>query len=337
MHNDRGNNYFLYCRNPFQLENQGSCYTRFSKNATEKTTSYGNTLWLFTEGVRLMKKDGIDIFWGTRQMLPPYLPGKTKKILVVYDLVWHYFPETMEHYNRMIAKFLFKRAIREADHIVTISEATASSLVEIVGVPREKVSLIYPAAGAYARLAKNDSSDYIADKYGAGRDYILTVSTVEPRKNLKTLLRVFSELKGEGLQLLVAGASGWKNSFIYQEYERLGLTERDVKFLGYVPDEDMNRLYSGAQLFVFPSIYEGFGMPVLEAMASGTPVIVSNASSLPEVAGDSGILLDPHDEKGWKEAIIKVISGRDLQKKMIREGLERVKLFSWDESALKMR
>lgn len=327
-------NFFLYCRNPFRFEGKENCHTRFSPRATEKTTSYGNTLWLFSEGARLMKRDGIDIFWGTRQMLPPYLPGNMKKVLVVYDLVWHYFPETMEAYNRLISKALFRRAIKGGDHIITISEATASSLIEVLGVPRGKISVVYPAADTYAPLAKSASAEYISDKYGTSKNYVLTVSTVEPRKNLRTLLRVFGELRGEGLQLLVAGASGWKTSAIHQEYERLGLTERDVKFLGFVPDEDMNRLYSGARLFVFPSVYEGFGMPVLEAMASGTPVIVSNSSSLPEVAGDAGMLLDPHDEGGWRKAVIEVLSDDSLQESMVMEGIKRAKLFSWERSAV---
>ena len=162
----------------------------------------------------------------------------------------------------------------------------------------------------------------------------MTVSTVEPRKNLITLLRAFAPLRG-GVQLLIAGARGWKTTGIYAEYERFKFREEEVKFLGYVPDSDMNMLYSGALLFAFPSIYEGFGMPLLEAMASGTPVISSDASSLPEVAGDAGILLPPFDVEKWSGAISKALSDAALQEAMVSGGLERSKQFSWEASAEK--
>jgi glycosyltransferase involved in cell wall biosynthesis len=206
-----------------------------------------------------MEKDKIDILWGTRHMLPPYVPKRIRKVLTVHDLVWHYFPETMDRYNLLVMKLFADRSIRAADHIIAVSEATARGIVEAVGVPREKISVIYHGAGAYVPLDRKSSAEYISSKYNTRQDYILTVGTVEPRKNLKTLLAVFSQFRKEGVpQLLIAGASGWKTSSIYGEYQRLGLSEKEVKFLGYVPDEDMNRLYSGARLFLFPSVYEGF-------------------------------------------------------------------------------
>ncbi len=330
---NRKNAYFLYSKNPIEFAHGGNITLRFNPDAKESSKSYENTLWLFSEGVRLMKKDKINLFWGTRQMLPPYMPGGIRKVLTIYDLVPYYFPETMEFYNRFVMKLFFSRSVKAADHIITISEASARSLTEVLGVSEKKMSVIYPAADGYVLLDKTDSAEYISEKYGTNKNYVLTVSTVEPRKNLKTLFRAFAELRGAGFQLLIAGASGWKTSAIHGEYERLELTEKEVKFLGYVPDEDMNKLYSGAALFVFPSIYEGFGIPPLEAMASGTPVIGSNSSSLPEVAGDAGILLDPYDISAWKENIEKIMSDPALQNGMRLKGIERAGLFSWEKSA----
>ena len=329
---DRENQYFLYCRNPFKFEDYNNLAKRFSTYATDTSSSYGNTLWLFSQGVRLMRRDKIDIFWGTRQMLPPYLPGGIKKVLVSYDLVWHYFPETMETYNRLVSSVFFRRSIKSSDHIITISEASARSLRDVLEVEPDKISIAYPAAD-YCPLDKDGSAKYISEKYGTQKEYILTVGTVEPRKNLSFLMTAISGLRGKGYQLLIAGASGWKTSALHSEYERLGLTEKEVKFLGYIPDCDMNRLYSGARLFLFPSVYEGFGIPPLEAMASGTPVIASNASSLPEVTGNPQIQLSPHDIEGWRDMIVNVMSDSELQNRMIVHGLERNKLFSWEESA----
>ena len=331
---DHKNGYFLFCKNHFQFTERINLRLRFGSQTEKNSLSYVNTLWLFSSGVRMMKRDKIDIFWGTRQMLPPFLPAPIKKVITVYDLVWHYFPETMGSYNRLVLNLLAKRSIKSADHIITISKATAEGLTEIAGVPSQKISVVYPAADSYKPLDKSAAADYIARKYETSVKYILTVSTVEPRKNLITLLRAFAELKNEDIQLLIAGASGWKDSAIYAEYEKLGFSEKKVKFLGYVPDEDMNNLYSGASLFVFPSIYEGFGIPPLEAMASGTPVIVSNSSSLPEVAGDAGILIEPMDQTIWRETMLKVLSDFSLQKKMIKKGLEQANSFSWKEGGL---
>lgn len=335
LNNDKKNYYFAYLKKCLSFSGGERFKVRCRMHEESAIPSFENTLWLFSKGVQMMKDDEIDIFWGTRQMMPPYLPSRVKKVLTVYDLVWHYYPETMDWYNLLVSKLIFKRSIKSADHIITISEATASALGEILNVPADKITVAYPAADGYTPLDKVASSEYISQKYGVNKNYMLTVSTVEPRKNLITLLNVFAKLKSSDFQLLIAGASGWKTSAIYLRYKELGLSENEVKFLGYVPDEDMNRLYSGARLFVFPSVYEGFGIPPLEAMASGTPVIVSNSSSLPEVVGDAGVLLDPYDADAWRAAISVIMSDIYMQDEMIEKGLKRAGLFSWESSVRK--
>ncbi|MDA8387625.1 MAG: glycosyltransferase family 1 protein [Nitrospiraceae bacterium] len=327
---NRADKYFLYSRDPFEFE-QGPNIIR---RALEKKggLSYGNTLWLFSRGIQLMQKDKIDIFWGPRHMLPPILPKKIKKVLTVHDLAWKYYPETLEKYNLLIMKLFAERSIRRADHILAVSGATARGLMAL-GVPEERITVTYNAADGFKPLDKSSSAEYICRKYGTNKNYVLTVSTVEPRKNLVTLLRAFAPLRGP--QLVIAGARGWKNAAVHAEYEKLGFREEEVKFLGYVPDEEMNMLYSGAMVFVFPSIYEGFGMPLLEAMASGAPVISSNTSSLPEVAGDAGILLPPLDVEKWSAAISKALGDKTLRKEMISKGLSQSKKFSWEDSARK--
>jgi glycosyltransferase involved in cell wall biosynthesis len=331
---DSKNEYFLYCKNPVEFPKTANLKLRFGRLTKENLPSWENTVWLFTKGVWMMKKDKIDIFWGMRHMLPPILPINIKKVLTVHDIVWHYFPDTMSRYNLLVMKLLADRSIKISDHIITVSNTTAQAITDVLDIRRQKITVIYHGADQYIPLKKEDSAEYISEKYKTNKAYVLTVSTIEPRKNLATLLMAFSKLKSDGFQLLIAGASGWKNSPIYREYEELGLTENQVKFLGYIPDEDMNKLYSGALLFAFPSFYEGFGMPALEAMACGTPVISSNTSSLPEVVGDAGILLDPDDTDLWIETIRKVIDNEEIRCNMREKGLVRAKLFSWKKAAV---
>lgn len=311
---DSASTYHLYSKQPIRFPARPNAMHHIGSPGRASVGSFENTLWLFTQGVRLMKHDGVDLFVGTRQMLPPMM-GSIRTLLVVYDLVWHYFPETMGTYNRLVLGLLGRRSIAAADHIVSVSDATTQALMDITGVPRSRITTIYPVAEGYAPLDREEAARYIAGKYGTSGQYALTVGTVEPRKNLKALLQAFARLKGTGRQLLVAGASGWKTTPIYKEYRRLGLSEREVKFLGYVPDEDMNRLYSGASVFLLSSVYEGFAMPPLEAMTSGAPAILSHPC-VSKIASDAAILLDPHDVEGWQREIARVMDDRSAQERM---------------------
>lgn len=329
------NSFLLYSlRGPLQAPSAGNMIVRSGVSTEgDSLSSMMNTLWLFSRGIGMMKSDGADIFWGTRQMLPPYMPKRMRKLLVSYDLVWHYYADTMDRYNYLVSKALFRHSLRAADHIITISRASARGLIDIIGIPEERISVIYPAATAYEPMDQAWAAGYIASKYRTRKDYMLTVGTLEPRKNLNTLLRVWDAVRSEGVQLLVAGARGWKDSSVFNDYERFGFREDEVKFLGFVPDEDMNALYSGAIAFLFPSVYEGFGIPPLEAMAAGSPVICSNSSSLPEVCGEAGMLLDPKDEAGWAASVRTVIGDGDLRMRMRQNGIKQASGFSWDASA----
>lgn len=329
--------FFLYNKNFFNLSiNSPNILTRYGNSSHDVSTSYGNTIWLFTKGIYLMKKDKLDIFWGPRQILPIYMPPKIKKIVTIHDLVWIYYPQTMEMYNKIVMQILGPKTIQKADHIITVSNSTANSIIEHFNINPDKITVVYHGCDQYKPLDKKISAEYIANKYKISSNYILTVCTLEPRKNLKTILEVFKDFKKTGFQFVIAGAFGWKYSKIMALYNKLGFSENQVKFLGYVQDEDMNKLYSGAILFVFPSIYEGFGLPPLEAMASGTPVIVSNSSSLPEIVGDAGILVNPFDIKEWKEAILKVLSDSTFYNLKKEQGLKRAKNFTWQSSASKI-
>lgn len=332
----KSEHYFhLYSRRAAILPESPNVAIRSDARVHAKSGSLSNTLWLFTEGVRMMKREGAEAFIGTRQMLLPF-SGKMKKLLVVYDLLWHYYPETMTAYNRMVLKFLGRRSIESADHIITISDSTAEAITEVTGVPRNRITVIYPAADSYVPLDKNTSASYISRKYGTHERYMLVVGTVEPRKNLISVLRARARLGSVGPQIIVCGSKGWKSSGLYHEYQRLHLSEDQVKFLGFVPDEDMNRLYSGALVLLMPSLYEGFAMPVLEAMSSGTPVVMTEACGVASLVREAALYVKPEDIDGWVEAMESFTRDDGYGDDLASKGLKLAQGITWKEAASKL-
>lgn len=296
-------------------------------------SSFINTLWVFTVGTRLLNKELPDIYWASRQMLPPFLNKKIYKVLTVYDLVYKYYPETMSFYNRLINRIMIPYSIKHADKIVTISKSVADSIKKEFNITDDKIEVVTPAASGFEPLEKISSSELMCQKYSLKKNYLLTVSTLEPRKNLPFLLELLHKLKDSDLQLVVVGAKGWKTTSLMDKYTELELTENEVKFLGFVPSEDINKLYSGAKLFLFPSLYEGFGMPVLEAMKSGTPVIVSGTPSLMEVVGDAGVILSVEHIDDWILNIKELLNNSIRYDNMIKSGLLQAEKFGWEKSA----
>ncbi len=333
LQEDTEGDYSLYARSPFEFSSEGSPTVECSGSASSPSSSLINTLWLFTAGVSRMKSQGTDIFFGTRQMMPPGLKDMAR-VLIVYDLVWHYYPETMSTYNALVLKLLGKSSINRAHRIISVSDATTEAITAVTRYPADRITTVYPSADMYTPLDRDESAKYIVDKYGVNSKSAVCVGTVEPRKNIKTLLRAFARLRGKGYQLLICGARGWKSSPILDEYKALGLTEDEVRFMGYVPDEDMNRLYSGARLFALSSIYEGFAMPPLEAMASGAPCVLSHPC-ISRIAGDAAELLDPHDIDAWAETIEAVMNDEARQERMRQEGLLRAGKLTWPRAAAK--
>jgi len=285
--------------------------------------------------------DDLDVFWVTRTYAFPLgLPSNVAKVMTVYDLVWRLYPDTMTFANRVVYNAFAKRGIRQADKIIAISESTRQGLMDLVGTPGDKIDVV--PLGVDSSFVPHDraqSARLIAGKYSVSPDYICTVGTVEPRKNMSTLveaIRILRDRRQLRHQLLIAGMPGWKNSGIYSHVERCGLTEREVKFLGFVPDEVLPFLYSGAALFVFPSLYEGFGLPLAEAMACAVPVVASNSSSIPEVVGDAAILVAAARPEEFAEAIARVTGDPVLSQALSENGLKRARQFTWEATALKV-
>jgi len=284
-----------------------------------------------------MRKDELDVFWSTASILPPGVPEGLLKIVTVYDLVWLRFPETMTRINLYIHRMCAERAIRTADLVIVISRSTGEELTRLLAIPEQRIRLIYPGVSErYCPQDPEKSAEFISKKYGVPGRYLAAVGTLEPRKNLGMLVKALRMLKSNGslfCPLLVAGASGWKNSQLIREIQEAGLTEENIRFLGYMPDEDLPFFYGGAQLFLFPSLYEGFGIPPLEAMACGVPVIASNAQCMPETLGDAAVLESPASPEGFAKAIMRVLMDEDLRRNLRLRGIDRAREFSWQRSA----
>jgi len=267
-------------------------------------------------------------------------PGRTRypSVITVHDLAFLLYPrfltpESARYYGQV------DPASRRADHIIAVSQSTKRDVVRLLGVPNEKVSVIYEAAHPlFQPMDRAQAKQHVSEKYGLDGDLILFVSTIEPRKNLPTLLEAFRKLLDSPstlknpVTLVVAGQKGWLTEQMDDLVAKLRLGER-VRFVGGAANEELAYLYNAAHVFALPSFYEGFGLTPLEAMASGTPVIVSNTSSLPEVVGDAGLLVDPEDVEAWTVALRRVLTDDALRTEMCEKGLRRAGLFSWQRAA----
>lgn len=269
---------------------------------------------------------------------PDFIPpahARCPSVITVHDLAFLLYPrfltrESARYYGQVDV------AARRADHIIAVSDSTKRDTVRLLGVPEEKISVIYEAAHPlFTPITSDEPLTRVRARYDLPSDFILFVSTVEPRKNLPTLLRAFRRLRDHyklETTLAIAGQRGWLVEEVDAVVAELKLGEA-VRFLGGVPNEELVYLYNAAKLFVLPSFYEGFGLPPLEAMACGTPVIVSNVSSLPEVVGDAGILIAPEDVEGLTVAMWRVLTDENLRRELRAKGLERAQTFSWERAA----
>ena len=325
--------YFLYSNREIDLSAPTSALHLRVDHAFR---NFPGSVWFMGRARKFARADRLDIFWSTFSMLPRRIPASMLKVVTVYDLVWLRLPETMTSYNLYVQRLLAVKAIKRADVVIVISQSTAEDLVKLLQVPAEKIRLVYPGiSGSYQPHDQAKAAEYVAFKYGVPRRYLATVGTVEPRKNLKLLVEVLSILKSRGrleCPLLVAGAKGWKSSALFREIRASGLTENEIRFLGYLPEEDLPFFYAGAQLFLFPSLHEGFGLPPLEAMACGTPVIASHARCMPEVLGDAAILEPPTSAQSFANAVIKILSHENLRALIRTRGINRARQFRWANS-----
>lgn len=280
----------------------------------------------------------IDLFHSPDFVLPP-VAGRIPTLLTVHDLSFIRYPDV---YPEALVRYLNRVvpwSVRRATHIVADSAETQRDLTALWGVPEEKISVLYAGVGAeFQPVTNRRTLTAVREKYGLGdKPYLLSVGTVQPRKNYQMLIRAYAAVATNWPhRLAIAGGKGWLYDAILEEIAAQGLQER-VLMLGFVDDADLPALYSDAALFLFPSLYEGFGLPVLEAMACGAPCIVSDASCLPEVVGDAGVLLSPHDEAGWARAIHRLLLDAPQRARLVGRGALQAHRFTWTEAARTLR
>jgi len=276
----------------------------------------------------------VDLFHSPDFVLPPLRRAKT--ILTVHDLSFLRYPECYEAAFREYLEGAVPRSVSRADLILADSESTRQDLIEFFAVDSDRVEVLYSGVEKrFHPITDAISLAGVREQYGLPEHFILSVGTLQPRKNFGRLIEAYRRLIDRidlDVKLVIAGGKGWLYERIFRRVEELGLNGK-VIFLGFFADDDLPTLYSLADLFVFPSLYEGFGLPPLEAMACGTPVISSNASSLPEVVGGVAQMVDPFDVEGLAEAMFEVLSDDELQAEMIRKGLIRAGQFTWEGAA----
>jgi glycosyltransferase involved in cell wall biosynthesis len=304
-----------------------------------KTVNIGNKPWRMGVWLSQMLRwpmdqafGAVDIFHATNHLLAHFRQART--VYTLHDLIFLNYPEYHLFYNRWYLTFTMPLYLKAADVIVTPSECSRRDAIKFYGLPESKIKVIYEApAPTFKPLTDPTNLARVRQTYNLPDKFILYVGTIEARKNLSRLLDAFKPLLSDwpDLKLVLVGKKGWLYDSFFQHLHDLGLQEC-VIFPGYVDEADLPAFYQLAEVFVFPSLYEGFGLGPLEAMACGTPVVSSNSSSLPEVVGQAGLLVNPTDTATLSQTLRRVLVDSNLQATLIERGLAQAQKFSWQKA-----
>ncbi|MDD3036230.1 MAG: glycosyltransferase family 1 protein, partial [Candidatus Saccharimonadaceae bacterium] len=276
----------------------------------------------------------VDVTMFFNYVIPPGVKGR--KVTIVYDMAYKAYPETVRKRTKDMLDIALKKSCKRADKIITISEFSKREIIKYLGIKEDKI-VVMPCGvnySLYHNAYTEEEVSVVTAKYDIKNKYLLYLGTLEPRKNINRLIQAYALIKNtvpDLPKLVLAGRKGWMYDNIFEIVKELKL-EKDIIFTGYVDEKHTPILMKGAEIFLFPSLYEGFGMPPLEAMACGTPVLVSNVASLPEVVGDAGVLVDPLSTQSIRDGLELLLKNNELRIELSRKGLERVKTFSWDRS-----
>ncbi|MEP7076060.1 MAG: glycosyltransferase family 1 protein [Acidobacteriota bacterium] len=326
---DQNNQYTLYVTKPEAVEKYAGRWSNFSVRRTLPHTPLIRIP--ITLAIELRRRP-VDILF-VQYTAPLFVPCKV--VTTIHDISYEHLPETYKRRSRFQMKLTIRHTARSADHVIASSEYSRQDLIDTYHLPTEKVTAIPLAApNFYAPVTDTDELDRIRKKYDLAEDFILGVGSIQPRKNLGRLIEAYAMLakKRNMPPLVLVGRKAWLSGETLGTKELAELGDK-VRFTGFVPDEDLPPLYSAAKIFVYPSFFEGFGLPPLEAMQCGTPVITGDRTSLPEVVGDAGILVDPFDVQAIADNIEKLLLDDELCADLSRRGLERAKQFSWNSTA----
>ncbi len=277
-----------------------------------------------------LRRMGAALFHGTAFAGP--LLGHVPQVITVHDLSFLRYPQFFRRGNRLYLRTITALSCRRAAAVIAVSRFTAAEITALLGVPRERIRVIYHGVEPRFHPLPRTEVEAFRQRKGLPERYILHLGTLEPRKNVPTLIRAFARLRDPSLHLVLAGGKGWLYDAIFAEVQALGLKER-VHFPGYVPAEEQPLWYNAATLFVSLSHYEGFGLPVLEAAACGLPIVAGDRSSLPEAAGKGALLVPPTEEAAVAEAMHRLLTDAALREKVRQAGLEHSRRFTWERTA----
>lgn len=277
----------------------------------------------------------VDLFHATDFTLPPTL-SSTKTILTVHDLSFVRVPDAASHKLKKYLDVVVPRSAHAANHVIADSQSTKNDLIKYYDLSPDKITVLLSGIDSRYQIIKSVTSVMtIRNKYIIPETpYIFCVGTIQPRKNYSRAIKALKILRDEGYELdfVIAGGKGWLEDEMYQTITETG-QQNHIHLIGFADDDDLPALYSGAECVVFPSLYEGFGFPVLEGMACGTPVVTSNISSLPEVAGNAALLVDPYNIEAIADAIRRILDDSNLRKNLIEHGIVQAAKFTWEKSA----
>ena len=313
----------------------------------------------FADGLELLRADNVDIrdipsrrLWThlrlSRELLSHRVAGlfvpahvvplyHPPTVVTIHDLGYLHWPEAHPEAQRRMLDLTTRWSAKVARHIIVPSQQTADDLIRFYKTPESKVSVVHHGVDPMMTATLDSSDATLREKYGLHRPYVLAVGTIQPRKNLGVLARAMSDVvSNHDVDLVVAGRKGWMHEAVETELRAAGLGGR-LKILDYVPAEDLPALYRTAEIFAQPSKFEGFGMPILEAMACGTPVIAAGGSSLDEIGGDATTRFEHDDEVALSHQISELLGNRRMREECIQQGLTHAKTFTWEQSARKTR
>lgn len=281
-------------------------------------------------------KEKPDVIFSPTHYIPRYI--NCKRVATIFDLAYLHFPQMFTKGDLYKLTKWSEYSIENVTHLVTISNFTKKDLIKNYKISKDKITVAYPGYDEdfYKPLNDKDKISKIKEKYNSGDNYIIYIGTIQPRKNLLRLIEAFRKI--ENLKLVIVGKTsgegkeGWMYKDILELPEKLGISEK-IEFTGYVEKDELVYLLNGAKAFILPSLWEGFGIPVVEAMACGVPVIVSNVSSLPEIVGDAGLLVNPKSADQIEQAIRTINTDKKLQEKLSKKGIARAERYSWKKMA----
>lgn len=327
---DTGDTYFVYVESPDALPAEVTAAPQMRVVQYAARSGLRRLLWELPQRAEQDRLDVLHISYNA----PPRLPASCALVVTIHDISFEHFPEFFSRPLRAFLQFSVPRSARAAHQIITDTENAKADLVKTYGLPQDTITVTHYAAGAqYKKIDDAAQLAAVRAKYKTGDPFILAVGNLQPRKNWTRLIRSFLHAKHAARlphKLVVVGQRLWRDAAIL---EAAGDDPDAVILTGYVPAEDLPLLYNAAQMFAYPSLYEGFGLPVVEAMACGTPVITSNISCMPEIAGDAALLVNPYHEAEIAAALVRLASDETYRVGLTALGLARARAFAWERTA----